>query len=428
MPKDKRHGFGEKKMLNISISNIEKKLKENFEYLDSIQEKNFNKVLESFINNKISKDFFLESTGYGYDDAGRDIIDKVYSEIFHTEDALVRCNFLSGTHAISTAFFANLKPNDELLYVTGMPYDTLHKVIGITPCSGSLADYNIKFDYVNLKKQKVDSYESEIEYFDFDSIKKKINNNTKIVVAQRSKGYSIRHSFSSKEIGELVKFVKNINQNIIVMIDNCYGEFVLESEPSDYGADLLVGSLIKNLGGGLCKSGAYIVGKKDLIENCAYRLTVPGQGKEIGSNFNQNLNILQGLYFAPQIVNNALKSALLLSNVAMELGFEAFPKHFEMQNDIVCAIKLNSSDKLNNFVQLIQKTSPVDSYAMPVASDMPGYDNKIIMACGSFIQGASIELSSDGPMIEPYIAYTQGGLSYFQMKYFCKKWVESLNI
>lgn len=393
----------DKKILDF-VNDIEKDL--DFSYINNIEEYNQLKVLDAFIKNKVSDSHFFESTGYGYDDNGRDIIEKVYSNIFNTEDALVRQQIISGTHALAISLFALTKSGDEILSINGLPYDTLHRVIGLNNEIGSLIDNGRKFDVIELKNEK----------FDYDGIKNKIKTNTKLIIIQRSKGYTTRHAFSIDEIKNVIDYIRTINKNINILVDNCYGEFVDKLEPSDIGADIVVGSLIKNIGGGIAKSGGYIVGRKDLIELCAYRLTAPGIGKEIGSSHNENRNVLLGLSIAPTIVSNILKAQKLYIKVYEKLGYETYPKFNEEQNDIVLAIKLNDRNKLINFTNAIQHSSFIDSYANTLFSLMPGYENKVIMASGSFTQGSSIELSCDGPDVSPYIAYFQGGMSYYQIK------------
>lgn len=386
------------------VNDIEKTL--DFTDIKKIEEQNQLKVINSFKKNRVSDSHFFESTGYGYDDIGRDIIEKVYSDIFHTEDSLVRQQMISGTHALAIALFALTKYGDEILSINGLPYDTLHKVIGLHDEKYSLKDNGISFDYVNLKN----------ESFDYDAIKEKIKKNTSLIIIQRSKGYTTRHAFSINELNDVISFIKGINPNINVLVDNCYGEFVNLYEPSDVGADIVVGSLIKNIGGGIAKSGAYITGKKHLVELCAYRLTAPGIGKEIGASHNENRNVLLGLSLAPTIVANILKAQKLFAKVYDKLGYECYPRFDQEQNDIVLAIKFNDREKLQDFATTIQSISYIDSFVKPEFSPMPGYDNKVIMASGSFTQGSSIELSCDGPDVSPYVVYFQGGLTYSQIK------------
>ena len=397
----------DKKVLDF-VNDLENNLTNYYCNINKIEEYNFIKVLEAFRKNRIEESHFQESTGYGYTDIGRDKIEEVYKDIFHTEDALVRQQIVSGTHAISLALFAITKYGDEVLSITGLPYDTLLSTIGTNNEEGSLKDYGISFDFIELNNDGC---------INFDLIKKSINEKTKVIYIQRSRGYSMRHSLSVLEISDIIKVVKSINDKLIVMVDNCYGEFTDTVEPTDVGADIMCGSLIKNPGGGIVKSGGYIVGKKDLIKKCSIRLTAPGIEKEVGVSFNQNRNVLQGLFLSPQIVSNSLKGAKLFIDAFTKLGFNVSPKNNEKQNDIVVAIELKDKNKFNDFCSIIQNVSPIDSFVKPFASYMPGYDSNIIMACGSFISGSSIELSCDGPEKEPYIVYLQGGLSYYHIKY-----------
>lgn len=389
------------------VNDAEKAISDDFFNIEKIYNYNQFKVLKAFIDSKVSESHFVESTGYGYNDIGRDIIEKVYSKVFSAESALVRQQIVSGTHAISLSLFALLKPGDSFLSITGMPYDTLNSTIGINNEANSLKEYNVSFNYVDLKDND----------FDYDEIKNKIDKNTKLVFIQRSRGYSERKALSISKIQSAISFVKNINKDIIILVDNCYGEFVDCFEPTDVGADIMCGSLIKNPGGGLAKSGGYIVGKRKLIELCSYRLTAPGIGSEVGVNFNQNRNILQGIYMAPQVVTNCLKIVTLFSYVLNIHKIDTIPKYNEELNDIVISIKVGDEKKLTRLCKIIQETSPIDSFLDPYASDMPGYDCKVIMAAGCFVSGSSIELSCDAPLREPYIAYLQGGLSYYQGKY-----------
>ncbi len=385
----------------------QKDCEEAFARVEEIKEYNQQKVLKAFIDNNVREAHFMPSTGYGYGDIGRDTIDKIYADIFGTEDALVRHNFISGTHALTTALFGVLRPNDILLSVTGKPYDTLEEVIGISGnASGSLKDFGVKYEQIDLK---------EDFSFDLDSIKEKAKT-AKIVYIQRSRGYSLRDSFSSEQIGEVAKLAKEANPNVIVMVDNCYGEFVEKFEPTNFGADVIIGSLIKNPGGGLATTGGYIAGKSDLIEMCAYRLTSPGIGKEAGCTLGQNRNILMGLFFASTVVGEALKTAIFAARLFELLGFEVTPKFNDERHDIIQAICLKNSENLIAFCQGIQKGSPVDSFVTPEPWDMPGYNSKVIMAAGTFNMGASIELSADAPLREPFAAWMQGGLTYYSGK------------
>lgn len=390
----------------------------NFSDFDKIYEFNQLKVLNAFINNKVSESSFNSSTGYGYNDLGRDIIENVYKDVFKAEDALVRQQIVSGTHAISLALFALTRPGDTILSINGLPYDTLHETIGLTDSKSSLKSFNVAFDSVDLQNND----------FNYDEIKNKLSKDTKLVMIQRSRGYSTRYSLKLSQVKKAIEFIKGINKDIIVLVDNCYGEFVNTIEPNELGADIVCGSLIKNIGGGLAKSGGYIVGKKDLINLCAERLTAPGLGKEVGITFNENRNVLQGLYLAPQIVYNSLKITKLFAKVLNEFKIETIPRFDESFDDIVLSIKLKNSDLLQKFCNIIQSTSPVDAYLKPVSTDMPGYDSEVIMAAGCFVSGSSIELSCDAPMREPYMAFMQGGLTYYQGKYALMKIINELDL
>lgn len=400
------------------VNLCEKELTYRFFYIEDIYEYNQLKVLKAFIDNKVSESDFQESTGYGYTDIGRDKIEKIYADIFSAEDALVRQQIVSGTHAISLGLLSILRPNDNLLSISGLPYDTLLSTIGIHNEKGSLRDFNISFNYVNLINNK----------FDIENIDKNIKNNTKLILIQRSRGYTDRDALSIEEIKLVINHIKSKYKNIYIMVDNCYGEFVNKFEPTNIGADLVCGSLIKNIGGGKAITGGYLVGKKELIELCASRLTAPGIGKEVGVNFNQNRNILQGLYDAPKVVSDSLKISNLFIYALNKLGIKTIPDTNSYNNDIVTAIVLNDEKKLIKFCQIIQKYSPVDSYLNLVPIDMPGYDNKVIMAAGTFISGASIELSCDAPIKKPYIAYLQGGLNYYQGKLSLIKIIEEMDL
>ncbi|MCR5666753.1 MAG: methionine gamma-lyase family protein [Eubacterium sp.] len=387
---------------------IQKTLSDRFEEIDRVAEFNQMKVLKALQDHHVSAQCFEASSGYGYDDLGRDTLEKVYADIFRTEDALVRPQITCGTHALALALMSNLRPGDELLSPVGKPYDTLEEVIGIRPSKGSLAEYGITYRQVDLL---------EDGSFDYDNIKKAINDKTKVVTIQRSKGYQTRPSFGVAQIGELISFVKSIKPEVIVMVDNCYGEFVEEMEPSQVGADMVVGSLIKNPGGGLAPIGGYIAGTKECIENAAYRLTSPGLGKEVGASLGVIQSFYQGLFFAPVVVAGALKGAIFAANIFQDLGFSVVPDKDEARHDIIQAVTLNSAEGLIAFCHGIQAAAPVDSYVMPEPWDMPGYDAKVIMAAGAFVQGSSIELSADGPLKEPYNVYFQGGLTWYHAKY-----------
>lgn len=385
------------------IDLIEKELKSQFEKIDDICYFNSQKVLNAFHNNKLSDIHLNSTTGYGYNDLGRDVIEDIYKDIFKAEDALVRNQFISGSHALTVCLFALLRPNDTLLSITGKPYDTLDEVIGIVENDSSLKSFGVNYKQIDL----IDND------FDYDLIEKTVKENKiKVIEIQRSKGYSTRKSITIDKVEKIIKFIKNIDSKVIIMIDNCYCEFVSTKEPIEVGADVAVGSLIKNLGGGIALNGAYIVGRKDLIKLCAERLTLPGEGKEVGPSLGSNRNILQGLYFAPSVVASSLKTAILTSRVLEKEGYLVEPKYDEERADIVQNIIFNDSEKLIKFCQSIQGSSPVDAHVTPVPWDMPGYQDEVIMAAGTFVQGSSIELSCDGPIRPPYIAYMQGSLMY----------------
>lgn len=374
-----------------------------FAEIDRIARTNGEKVLRAFINNKVNAACMTGTTGYGYDDVGRDTLDKVYAEVMGAEDALVRHTFVSGTHALTCALFGVLRSGDKIVSLTGAPYDTLEEVIGIRGSgNGSLADFGVKYDQVDLLPDGKPNL-GEI----FQKVK-----DAKVAYIQRSRGYSLRPTLTINGIAEIVKAVKNANPNVIVMIDNCYGEFVESREPIHVGADLIIGSLIKNPGAGIAETGGYIAGKKTLVEQCAYRLTCVGMGKEVGCTLNQNKLMYQGLYFAPEVVANAVKTATFTSEIMTLLGFECFPKRDEVRGDIITAVLMKNPENLIAFCQGIQKGSPVDSYVTPEPWNMPGYDSQVIMAAGAFNMGASIELSADAPLREPFAAYVQGGLTY----------------
>lgn len=374
-----------------------------FTKIDKICELNSLKVLSAFHENKVSEIHFNSTTGYGYNDIGRDVIEKVFANVLGCEDALVRSQFISGTHALTVALFAFLRPGDILLSITGKPYDTLDEVIGIRDNPSSLKSYGIKYEQVDLIDNE----------FDYDSIKKILTTKKiKLIEIQRSKGYSTRKSITIDKLEEVIKFIRNIDKEVIIMIDNCYCEFVSTKEPCEIGADIVVGSLIKNLGGGIAPNGAYIAGRHDLVELAGERLTVPGEGREVGPTLGINKMLLQGLFMAPQVVASSLKTAVLSSYMLEKLGYNVEPKYNENRADIVQNIIFNDKDKLIKYCQGIQEASPIDSFVTPYPSDMPGYEDKVIMASGSFTQGSSIELSCDGPLRSPYIAYQQGALTY----------------
>ena len=383
--------------------NIEKNLKDRFEKIDEIAEYNQLKVIKAMQDNRVSVGCFNYASGYGYDDQGRDTLEKVYASIFHTESALVRPQITCGTHALSLALAANLRPGDELLAAGGKPYDTLEEVIGIRPSKGSLAEYGISYRQVDLLEDGT---------FDFDSIREAINEKTKMVTVQRSKGYQTRPSFSVKQIGELITFVKGIKPDLVCMVDNCYGEFVETIEPSDVGADMTVGSLIKNPGGGLAPIGGYIAGREDLIDACGYRLTSPGLGREVGASLGVMKDFYQGLFLAPTVSASALKGAIFAANIYEKLGFPVIPNGTESRHDIIQAVEFGIPEGVIEFCKGIQAAAPVDSYVTPEPWPMPGYDSDVIMAAGAFVQGSSIELSADGPIKPPYAVYFQGGLTW----------------
>lgn len=389
--------------MNIDIKSAENKLINVFNNINDVCFYNSQKVIKAFWQANISETDFNSTTGYGYGDVGRDKIEKVYSDIFETEAALVRNQFISGTHALSTAFFALLRPGDLLLSITGKPYDTLDSIIGFNDNQSSLKSFGIRYDQIDLKNN----------CFDYEAISKYLKlNKVKVIEIQRSIGYSTRSSIGIEDIDEVIRLVKGIDKDIIVMVDNCYCEFVGKLEPTQVGADICVGSLIKNLGGGIASNGAYIVGKKDLINLCSERLNVAGEASDVGPSLGANKMFLQGLYMAPSVVASALKTSVLAAYLLEEMGYSVNPKWNDERNDIVLAIKFNDKEKLIKFVEGIQSGSAIDANVLPVASSMPGYDDEIIMASGSFTQGSSIEISCDGPLRKPYIAYLQGGLTY----------------
>ena len=389
--------------MNIDIKEAENKLKDVFSNIDDVCFYNSQKVIKAFWQANISETDFNSTTGYGYGDVGRDKIEKVYSDIFETEAALVRNQFISGTHALSTAFFALLRPGDLLLSITGKPYDTLDSIIGFNDNQSSLKSFGIRYDQIDLKNN----------CFDYEAISKYLKlNKVKVIEIQRSIGYSTRSSIGIEDIDKVIRLVKGIDKDIIVMVDNCYCEFVGKLEPTQVGADICVGSLIKNLGGGIASNGAYIVGKNDLINLCSERLNVAGEASDVGPSLGANKMFLQGLYMAPSVVASALKTSVLAAYLLEEMGYSVNPRWNDERNDIVLAIKFNDKEKLIKFVEGIQSGSAIDANVLPVASSMPGYDDEIIMASGSFTQGSSIEISCDGPLRKPYIAYLQGGLTY----------------
>lgn len=395
------------KIVDLAVE-TEEKLKKRFEEIDHIVECNQLKVLSALQKHKLSDIHFSGTTGYGYNDAGRETLEKVYAEIFGTEAALVRAQITCGTHALALALMSNLRPGDELISPVGKPYDTMEEIIGIRPSKGSLAEYGITYKQVELL---------EDGSFDYESIKNAISDKTKMATIQRSKGYLTRPTFSVAQIGELIAFIKKINPEIICMVDNCYGEFVELTEPSNVGADMVVGSLIKNPGGGLAPIGGYICGTKNCVENAYYRLTSPGLGSEVGATLDVNRSFFQGLFQAPQVVGGALKGAIFAANIYERLGYHCVPNGTESRHDIIQAVTFQDPDKVIAFCEGIQYAAPVDSHVTPTPWPMPGYDCDVIMAAGAFISGASIELSADAPMHEPYSVYFQGGLSYHHAKF-----------
>ena len=389
------------------IDNLVSRSKFELSYIyDTIDENayyNSKKVLDAFQKNKLSESDFNGTTGYGYNDIGRDKIEHIYADIFKCEDALVRNQFISGTHALTVALFGILRPGDVMLSISGKPYDTLDEIIGIKSNDSSLASYNINYEQIDLKDDD----------FDYDAIAKRVREgNIKLIAIQRSKGYTNRKSISIEKIEKVIKLIKDIDKNICIMVDNCYCEFVTLKEPTEVGADLCIGSLIKNLGGGIASNGAYIVGKKEYIKLCSERLNMPSEGKEVGPSLGASKSILQGLYFAPSVVASSLKTAVFASFILEHLGYTVEPRFDEYRADIVQTITFDDKDKLIRFVEGIQMGSAVDSFALPTPSSMPGYSDKIIMASGSFTQGSSIELSCDGPIRKPYVAYLQGSLTF----------------
>ena len=382
-------------------------LRERFDEIDRVAEYNQAKVIGAMQKNRVSAQCFAATTGYGYDDVGRDNLERVYADTFHTEAALVRPQITCGTHALTVALSANLLPGDELLSPVGRPYDTLEEVIGIRPSTCSLKEYGVSYRQVDLLPDGG---------FDWDGIRAAINERTKLVTIQRSKGYQTRPTFSVRQIGELIAFVKSVKPGLVCMVDNCYGEFVETIEPSDVGADMTVGSLIKNPGGGLAPIGGYIVGTKRCVERCAYRLSAPGLGQEVGANLGIMPAFYQGFFMAPTVVAGALKGAIFAANIYEKLGFHVVPNSTESRHDIIQAVELGSPERMVAFCTGIQAAAPVDSYVRPEPSPMPGYDSDVIMAAGAFVQGSSIELSADGPIRPPYAVYFQGGLTWYHAK------------
>lgn len=388
--------------------NVAKALEARFKVIDETAEYNQLKVLKAMQENHVSEACLLGTTGYGYNDIGRDTLEKVYASVFHTEDALVRPQITCGTHALALALMSNLRPGDELLSPVGKPYDTLEEVIGIRQSKGSLKEYGISYKQVDLLSDGS---------FDYENIKKAINEKTKLVTIQRSKGYQTRPTLSVERIGELIRFVKEIKPDVICMVDNCYGEFVERMEPTDVGADMIVGSLIKNPGGGLAPIGGYIAGKKECVENAAYRLTSPGLGKEVGASLGILSSFYQGLFLAPTVTAGALKGAVFAANIYEKLGFRVIPDSTESRHDIIQAVEFGKPEAVIAFCKGIQAAAPIDSFVAPEPWAMPGYDSDVIMAAGAFVSGSSIELSADGPMKPPYAVYFQGGLTWEHAKF-----------
>ena len=384
-----------------------KMCREQFYNIDSITEYNQQKVLSAFIEYGISESHFVGSTGYGYGDRGRETLDKVWARVYGAEDALVRHNFTCGTHTLATALFGVLRPGDKMLCVTGTPYDTIHNVIGIKgEGMGSLKDFGVLYDEVPLKNERLD----------YEAIESAVDGSVTMVYVQRSRGYELRPSLSVSEIEKVVKISKKKNPDVIIMVDNCYGEFTEKTEPTEVGADLIAGSLIKNAGGGIARTGGYIAGRHDLVEKCAYRLTTPGLGKEVGATIDMNRELYLGLFYAPHTVGEALKSAVFISALFERFGYSVTPRYNETRHDIVQSLGLENEESLVAFCQGIQKGSPVDSFVLPEPWDMPGYDNKVVMAAGAFTLGSSIELSADAPIRPPYYAWIQGGLNFHSAK------------
>ena len=405
--KEMYKNFGIADAVSDFCMEVEASLKDRFEKLDEVAEYNQMKVLAAMQKHRVSAECFNGTTGYGYNDLGRDTLEEVYATCFKGEAALVRPQITCGTHALALALMSNVRPGDEILSPVGKPYDTLEEVIGIRPSKGSLAEYGVTYAQVDLLADGG---------FDFDGIRNAINDRTKLVTIQRSKGYASRPTLSVERIGQLISFIKEVKPDVICMVDNCYGEFVEKREPLEVGADMIVGSLIKNPGGGLAPIGGYIVGKKECVENAAYRLTSPGLGKEVGASLGMMQSFFQGFFLAPTVVNAALKSAIFAANVFERLGFAVIPNGSASRHDIIQAVTFEKPEGLIAFCQGIQAAAPVDSYVTPEPWDMPGYDSQVIMAAGAFVQGSSIELSADGPLRPPYTAFFQGGLTWYHGK------------
>ena len=401
--------FGVSRRSAELVAEAEKAISDKFKELEEISEINQLKVMRAFSDNRVSERHFMPTTGYGYDDDGRDTLDKIYAQVFGAEDALVRHNWVNGSHTLATMLYGVLRPGDTLLAITGKPYDTLEEVIGIAgkEGNGSLKDFGINYEQIDL-------VDGEIDY---NSVKRSLQSKKiRAVMIQRSKGYGWRPTYSAEKIGEIVSFVKGISPETICMVDNCYGEFADIKEPTDFGADLIAGSLIKNPGGGIAPTGGYIAGRRDLIELCSYRMTCVGIGRECGATLGFNRQAYQGLFMAPHTVLQAMKAATLCASVFSILGYETDPKPHDGRHDIIQSVKFGDKDKMIAFIQGIQQGAPVDSFVVPEPWDMPGYQDQVIMAAGAFVQGSSIELSADAPLREPYIAYMQGGLTYESAK------------
>ena len=411
------NNFGISDKVRKIVLNAEESLKEEFKKIDEMCDMNSLKVLSAFNKNNISEAHFGSTTGYGYDDLGRDAIERVFAEVLGAEDALVRSQFISGSHALCVALFAYLRPGDIMLSITGTPYDTLHEVIGIKENKSSLKSFGVKYDEIDLVNND----------FDYAKIKEYLTNNkVKLIEIQRSKGYSTRKSITIDKVEKVIEEIRKVDKEVIIMVDNCYCEFVEDKSPLEVGADVIVGSLIKNLGGGIAPNGAYIAGKKDLVDLAGERLTLPGEGREVGPTLGINRYLLQGLFFAPSVVASALKTAILTSKVLECLGYEVEPKYNEKRADIVQNIIFGNEKDLVKYCAGIQSSSPIDSFSKPLPWDMPGYEDKVVMAAGSFTQGSSIELSCDGPVRSPFIAYQQGSLTYSYGKIAVMKAVETL--
>lgn len=403
MYKHLEHG----KQLKMFVDQAEALTAPLMKQIDDVAEKNQFRVLQAFRNNQVSDYHFTPSTGYGYDDVGRDTLEEVYAEVFGAEAAIVRPQMMSGTHTIALALYGVLRPGDELLYITGEPYDTLHEVIGLRGNNnGSLKDFGIRYNDVPLTEEGID----------YERVKASINENTKVIGIQRSKGYSKRPAFTIVDIKKMTSFVKSIKEDVIVFVDNCYGEFVEEIEPCHVGVDLIAGSLIKNPGGGIVKTGGYIAGREELVDLCAQRFSAPGVGAEIGATLYSLLEMYQGLFLAPFIVAQALKGAIFTSAMMEQFDYEPYPKWKEKRGDLVQSVQFKNADEMITFCQAIQYASPINAHVTPYPSGMPGYDDEVIMAAGAFIQGSSIELSADGPIRPPFVAYVQGGLTYSHVK------------